>query len=113
MNNKHGRNGKAQLTPDGVPLRRQGLPPLHAHEMLAEVAYSFDVRVRVFDLHNPDDLKAYEEVWDKVKNGFWVWARPPILRYNRRKQTFVALLHWAEVYGEISQRLAMRLGVMG
>lgn len=97
-------------TADGYPIRG-GVNPFLRQEEEEELSPSFDARCRVFDLSDPEHLKQYTEVLDKIANGAWIPLAPDQTIENSSKTGWIVLCRWAEVKAEIPQNIKNRLGL--
>jgi hypothetical protein len=93
------------LTPDYKPFFKtpQGIPfvsdpgLMTQEELETKVKYGGHMRVRVFDLSQPDDLAEYTRVWQKIAEGPYFKVRE-LLQENRETHNWTALLQWLELY---------------
>ena len=59
-----------------------------------------DVKVRIFDLSNANDLLAYADVWDKTAKGFYV-APVEERQWVPEKQSWKVFMRWGVKYWEL------------
>ena len=57
----------------------------------------FDAYARVFDMGNPDDVKAYGQVWDAIGRGEMIMSHEQV-QWAEMSQNFKVFLRWGEVY---------------
>jgi len=54
---------------DGAPYKGAPLPPMSEEELEERLVKVAEPHVRIFDLHNSEDVKEYTAVLDKIANG--------------------------------------------
>ena len=84
--------GRAHL--DGAPFRGQ-VSPLRDEEFNSQKELEYETHARVFRLWVDEDMKAYQQVLDKVANRvcrLWYRQHLPV----PDQQSFVVLVEWSD-----------------
>lgn len=92
---------------DGLPLRFPDGQAfrLREKEFGDNARASEDYHVQIFDLMNPTDLAAYQEVLDRIVNGVCKFYRRENLPETPKSQTYRVLLEWSDIYLELPDTL--------
>ncbi len=96
-------------TEDGYPIRGDTAQLLKKDE-LDELTLGFDAHVQVFATDSPDDMRAYQNIMDRVANGQFVRLSPDREEFIAARGAWLILCRWAEVKGEIPPYLSRRAG---
>jgi len=95
---EHGSNLHWPGTPDGFPFRGEVAPHLRQEE--AEVMpLALDYKSKLFQLWVPEEKKAFDEVMDRIVNGWYMQHKRENIPVE--DQILPAVwLEWVQVYGE-------------
>lgn len=95
---------------DGAPYRGKQIPLLREAEFEEFAERVKDVKVKMFQLWEPDQLLAYQDVLDKCANNWWTLLKDREMEV-REKNSFVVLCIYYENYVEVPpERVSAILG---
>lgn len=91
----------------GMPIRGQaGLLKDSEIDENFEIAYDF--HCRDFDLSDPDHLKEYTGVMDRISNG-WYIQREKVAGRDATTGAMRVYLEWCQSYGQINPKVQQRI----
>lgn len=99
-------HGDARLhwpgTLDGFPVKSAGsaLPPDLKKEELENLDLQLDFKSRMFELWDPKQKEEFDDVNDKIINGWYLQQRRSD-QWDEEKKHYRVWLEWAQVYGMI------------
>jgi hypothetical protein len=127
MNQKNGGDrgqlhwGRADV--DGAPFRGHAPLTMTEDEADTRLVRLLDMKVKTFDLDNPDDVKAYTDVLDKIANGWAMKYREDTLtkRIKRKRddgsveidERIRIFFVWGEYYMEDGQPMQSQRPYLG
>lgn len=85
-------------TLDGYPVRGSGLPPDLKKEELEDIPLQLDFKSRMFELWDPAQKAEFDEINDKIING-WYLLQLRNDNWDDEKKHLRVWLEWAQVYG--------------
>jgi hypothetical protein len=90
-------------THHGFPIKNPGMMPNMRDEEYRNIPVEVDVQVRIFDLLEPTDMEAYQDIRDRIANRACIQlVRREIISTDG---TIVkVLMEWAEPKGRIPTR---------
>jgi len=106
--------GRADI--DGAPFRGSAPPMLQGEEMEDRLVRVADPHVRIFDLSNEHDTKAYLEVRDMIVNGWahTVYCKRVVTRNRKTDLIRVRIvLEWVQFYMQDGQPMMSQRPYIG
>lgn len=106
--------GRADI--DGAPYRGAAPPMLPAEELEDRLVRVADPFVRIFDLSNEHDTKAYLEVRDMIVNGWAqsVYCKRVVTRNKKNDQIRVrVVMEWVQFYMQDGQPMMSQRPYVG
>lgn len=85
-------------TPDGFPVRGDGIPGNLKKEELEALDLNLDFKSKMFELWDPTQKAEFDDVNDKIVNGWYLLQRRND-HWDDEKKHFRVWLEWAQVYG--------------
>jgi hypothetical protein len=85
-------------TPDGYPYRGDAAPHLRQDE-INQVELALDYQSRMFCLWDTADKRAFDEVMDRIVNGWYMQHKRQDV-WDAEHQHYRVWLEWVQVYGE-------------
>lgn len=85
-------------TADGFPVRAETPPLLHDEEY-QQLATVLDYKSRMFCLWEPADKQAFDQVMDRIVNG-WYMQHKRKDEWIPERQHYAVWLEWVQIYGE-------------
>jgi hypothetical protein len=86
-------------TQDGFPFRGDVAPNLKQAET-EEIGLSLDFHSELFCLWDPDQKAAFDNVMDRIVNG-WYMLREQEKIWDETHKHYRVWLQWAQIYGEM------------
>jgi hypothetical protein len=103
-----GFNGADKLhwpgTLDGYPVKSRGLPPDLKKEETENLELQLDFKSRMFELWDPEQKANFDDINDKIINGWYLQQRRTD-NWDEEKKHFRVWLEWAQVYGMIPPKV--------
>ena len=87
-------------TLDGYPVKTHGLPPDLKKEEVENLELQLDYKSKMFELWDEKQKAEFDEVNDKIVNGWYLLQRRSD-NWDDEKKHFRVWLEWAQVYGMI------------
>jgi hypothetical protein len=87
-------------TAQGFPIAGGPMAPNTTQEEYENIPLQLDVKVKIFDLSNPEDLKEYAKVRDLIANRACVQIDRTKL-ISEDKQKISIHMEWADIQGKI------------
>lgn len=87
-------------TLDGYPVKAQGILPDLKKEEAENLELQLDFKSKMFELWDPAQKSEFDEVNDKIVNG-WYLLQKRSDNWDEDKKHFRVWLEWAQVYGMI------------
>lgn len=91
-------------TLDGFPVKSSGLPPDLKKEEAESLELQLDFKSKMFELWDPTQKAEFDEVNDKIINGWYLQQRRTD-NWDEEKKHFRVWLEWAQVYGMIPPKV--------
>ena len=91
-------------TMDGYPVRGQGLPPDLKKEELENLDLQLDFKSKMFELWDPQQKAEFDDVNDKIVNGWYLLQRRND-NWDETNKHFRVWLEWAQVYGMLPPKV--------
>jgi hypothetical protein len=85
-------------TMDGFPVRGDALPPDLKKEELENLDIRLDFKSKMFELWEADQKAEFDDVNDKIINGWYLQQRRND-NWDDEHKHFRVWLEWAQVYG--------------
>jgi hypothetical protein len=85
-------------TADGYPVRGNSLPPDLKKEELDSIDLQLDFKSKMFELWDPVQKAEFDDVNDKIVNGWYLQQRRND-NWDDEHKHFRVWLEWAQVYG--------------
>jgi hypothetical protein len=85
-------------TADGYPVRGNSLPPDLKKEELDSIDLQLDFKSKMFELWDPAQKAEFDDVNDKIVNGWYLQQRRND-NWDDEHKHFRVWLEWAQVYG--------------
>ena len=96
-------------TDAGVPIRGPRVPFLRQEEM-DDLPLSADVNARAFRTDDPEQLKAYIAVMDRIVNGVYERVAPDLEQVLPAADCWLFFVRWAEIKADVPKALYDRTG---
>ena len=92
-------------TMDGYPVKNPGgLPPDLKKEELENLELQLDFKSRMFELWDPAQKIEFDDINDKIINGWYLQKRRSD-QWDEEKKHFRVWLEWAQVYGMLPPKV--------
>lgn len=85
-------------TADGYPVRGNSLPPDLKKDELDSIDLQLDFKSKMFELWDPAQKAEFDDVNDKIVNGWYLQQRRND-NWDDEHKHFRVWLEWAQVYG--------------
>lgn len=90
-------------TLDGFPVRGPALPPDLKKEELENLDTALDFKSKMFELWDDAQKAEFDNVNDKIING-WYFQQRRSDNWDDSRKHFRVWLEWAQVYGELPSK---------
>ena len=91
-------------TVDGFPVRGNAFPPDLKKEELENLDLQLDFKSRMFELWDPAQKAEFDDVNDKIINGWYLLQRRND-NWDEEQKHFRVWLEWAQVYGMLPPKV--------
>jgi hypothetical protein len=91
-------------TMDGYPVRTKGMLPDMKKEEAENIELQLDFKSKMFELWDPAQKSEFDEINDKIINGWYLMQRRND-HWDEDKKHFRVWLEWAQVYGMIPPKV--------